>query len=60
MWEGTEPQLSRRPRVTMLLENDLYPEDIRVRDEAHSLVEAGYDVAVIAPRGAGQPARVGQ
>ena len=54
MWEGTEPQLSRRPRVTMLLENDLYPEDIRVRDEAHSLVEAGYDVAVIAPRGAGQ------
>ena len=38
----------------MLLENDLYPEDIRVRDEAHSLVEAGYDVRVIAPRGAGQ------
>ena len=54
MWEGTEPQLSRRPRVTMLLENDLYPEDIRVRDEAHSLVEAGYEVRVIAPRGAGQ------
>jgi glycosyltransferase involved in cell wall biosynthesis len=38
----------------MLLENDLFPEDIRVRDEAHSLVEAGYDVLVIAPRGAGQ------
>ena len=54
MWEGTEPQLSRRPRVTMLLENDLYPDDIRVRDEAHSLVEAGYEVRVIAPRGAGQ------
>jgi glycosyltransferase involved in cell wall biosynthesis len=54
MWEGTEPQLSRRPRVTMLLENDLYPEDVRVRDEAHSLVQAGYDVRVIAPRGAGQ------
>jgi glycosyltransferase involved in cell wall biosynthesis len=54
MWEGTEPQLSRRPRVTMLLENDLYPEDVRVRDEAHSLVEAGYEVRVIAPRGAGQ------
>jgi glycosyltransferase involved in cell wall biosynthesis len=49
----------RRPRVTMLLENDLYPEDIRVRDEAHSLVAAGYDVRVIAPRGAGQ-ARAGQ
>jgi glycosyltransferase involved in cell wall biosynthesis len=38
----------------MLLENDLFPEDIRVRDEAHSLVAAGYDVRVIAPRGAGQ------
>jgi glycosyltransferase involved in cell wall biosynthesis len=45
---------TRRPRVTMLLENDLFPEDIRVRDEAHSLVAAGYDVRVIAPRGAGQ------
>jgi glycosyltransferase involved in cell wall biosynthesis len=50
----TEWQPPRRPRVTMLLENDLYPEDVRVRDEAHSLVEAGYDVRVIAPRGAGQ------
>jgi glycosyltransferase involved in cell wall biosynthesis len=55
--EVTEPQRSRRPRVTMLLENDLYPEDIRVRDEAHSLVAAGYDVRVIAPRGAGQARR---
>ena len=45
---------SRRPRVTMLLENDLFPEDVRVRDEAQSLVAAGYDVRVIAPRGAGQ------
>jgi len=59
MREVAESQRSRRPRVTMLLENDLYPEDIRVRDEAHSLVEAGYDVRVIAPRGAGQ-ARKGQ
>ena len=48
-----EPQF-RRPRVTMLLENDLFPEDVRVRDEAQSLVAAGYDVRVIAPRGAGQ------
>jgi glycosyltransferase involved in cell wall biosynthesis len=47
-------QVPRRPGVTMLLENDLYPEDIRVRDEAHSLVAAGYAVRVIAPRGAGQ------
>ena len=42
------------PRVTMLLENDLFPEDVRVRDEAQSLVAAGYDVRVIAPRGARQ------
>jgi glycosyltransferase involved in cell wall biosynthesis len=41
----------------MLLENDLYPQDIRVRDEARSLVAAGYDVAVIAPRGPGQRRR---
>ena len=50
----TEAQRSRRPSVTMVLENNPYPDDIRVRDEAHSLVEAGYDVRVIAPRGAGQ------
>jgi glycosyltransferase involved in cell wall biosynthesis len=43
----------------MLLENDLYPEDIRVRDEAHSLVAAGYDVRVIAPRGPGQARKAG-
>jgi glycosyltransferase involved in cell wall biosynthesis len=43
-----------RPRVTMLLENDLFPEDVRVRDEAQSLVAAGYEVRVIAPRGARQ------
>ena len=45
------------PRVTMLLENDLYPQDVRVRDEAHSLRDAGWSVHVIAPRGEGQPAR---
>lgn len=41
----------------MLLENDLFPEDVRVRDEAHTLRAAGYDVRVIAPRGAGQSRR---
>lgn len=51
-----QPRLCR-PRVTMLLENDLYPEDVRVRDEAHSLVAGGYDVRVIAPRGPGQARR---
>jgi glycosyltransferase involved in cell wall biosynthesis len=55
--ETAEQPRSCRPRVTMLLENDLYPEDVRVRDEAHSLVAGGYDVRVIAPRGPGQPRR---
>jgi glycosyltransferase involved in cell wall biosynthesis len=41
----------------MLLESNLFPEDTRARDEAHSLVAAGYDVSVIAPRGAGQHRR---
>ena len=54
---AAEQRRPRRPRVTMLLENDLYPEDVRVRDEAHSLVAAGYDVRVIAPRGPGQARR---
>jgi glycosyltransferase involved in cell wall biosynthesis len=49
-----EPRRSRRPRITMLIESNLFPEDTRARDEAHSLVAAGYDVRVIAPRGAGQ------
>jgi glycosyltransferase involved in cell wall biosynthesis len=55
MAEG-DPQ--RHPtEVTMLLENDLYPHDVRVRYEAESLVRAGYRVRVIAPRGSGQPKR---
>ncbi len=41
----------------MLLENDLYPQDVRVRDEAHTLRDAGWPVHVIAPRGPGQAAR---
>jgi len=38
----------------MLLENDLYPQDVRVRYEAESLAANGYTVCVIAPRGQGQ------
>ena len=41
--------------VVMLLENDLYPHDVRVRYEALSLVRNGYAVRVVAPRGPGQP-----
>ena len=44
-------------RVAMLLENNSYPQDVRVRSEAESLVRAGHEVTVIAPRGAGQPRR---
>jgi glycosyltransferase involved in cell wall biosynthesis len=48
---------SARARVAMLLENNPYPRDVRVRNEAESLARAGYDVTVIAPRRDGQPAR---
>jgi glycosyltransferase involved in cell wall biosynthesis len=37
-------------RVVMLLENNAYEGDVRVRGEAESLAPAGYDVTVIAPR----------
>jgi glycosyltransferase involved in cell wall biosynthesis len=41
----------------MLLENNPYPQDARVRKEACSLRDAGYRVMVIAPRRTGQPRR---
>ncbi|MBN1121008.1 MAG: glycosyltransferase family 4 protein [Anaerolineae bacterium] len=44
-------------RILMLLENNPYPQDSRVRKEANSLTEAGYAVTVICPRKAGQPRR---
>lgn len=37
-------------RVLMLLENNPYPHDGRVRREATALVQAGYQVAVISPK----------
>lgn len=42
-------------KVLMLVENNAYPYDVRVRSEAEALHAAGYEVAVIAPRSAGQP-----
>ena len=36
-------------RVLMLLENSYYPRDARVRREAESLAQAGYEVTVICP-----------
>ena len=40
----------------MLLENNPYPQDVRVRNEAESLAAAGHEVTVIAPRSRGQAA----
>ncbi|HET6997988.1 MAG TPA: glycosyltransferase family 4 protein [Solirubrobacterales bacterium] len=44
-------------RVAMLLENNPYPQDVRVRSEAESLVRGGHQVTVVAPREPGQPRR---
>jgi len=42
-------------RVLLLVENNAYPADFRVRREANALHDAGYDVTVIAPRAGAQP-----
>jgi len=44
-------------RVLMLVENNSYPRDTRVRQEAEALTAAGYRVAVVAPRAPGRPWR---
>ncbi|MDH3223596.1 MAG: glycosyltransferase, partial [Gemmatimonadota bacterium] len=43
-------------RVLMLLENNAYPNDTRVRSEAVGLAAAGYRVTVISPKATGQAA----
>lgn len=51
------PRQMRTPRgvsVLMLLQNNPYPQDRRVRPEAAALTDAGYDVTVIAPAAPGQ------
>lgn len=47
----------RSPRIIALVENNPYPRDPRVRPHAEALAAAGYQVAVICPRGQGQPWR---
>jgi len=42
-------------RILMLLENLPFPQDLRVRREAHALNAAGYRVTVICPAHKGQP-----
>lgn len=44
-------------RILMLLENNPFPQDGRVRREAATLTNAGYQVSVICPADKGQPAR---
>ncbi len=46
-----------KSRVLILLENRPYPWDYRVRREARSLTQAGYQVTVISPGQAGAPSR---
>jgi glycosyltransferase involved in cell wall biosynthesis len=48
---------ARRQRILMLLENNHFPQDSRVKKEADSLTEAGFRVTVIAPQGKRQAAR---
>jgi glycosyltransferase involved in cell wall biosynthesis len=45
------------PDVVMVLENNAYPQDARVRREAESLVESGLSVEVLAPRQSDRPSR---
>ena len=46
-----------RHRVVLCVQNLPVPDDPRVWREARDLAAAGYDVHVVCPRGAGQPAR---
>ena len=48
---------ARHTRVVMLLENNAYEADVRVRGEAESLARAGYHVTVVAPRRDGRSSR---
>lgn len=49
-------RVANRRRVVMLLENNPYPQDTRVRNEAEALTEAGLLVTVVAPRSRAQTA----
>jgi len=45
--------MAKTKRILMLLENNAYRRDVRVRQEAQSLTEYGYHVTVIGPRAPG-------
>lgn len=44
-------------KIVMALENNPYPQDVRVRNEAEELAASGHEVVVLAPRGTAQPSR---
>jgi hypothetical protein len=44
-----------KQRILILLENEPYPHDRRVRQEALALLEAGYEVTVVSPNAANAP-----
>ena len=48
---------NRNPHILMLLENNPYPFDVRVRQEAQACIGASYRVSVISPSRQGQPWR---
>jgi glycosyltransferase involved in cell wall biosynthesis len=51
--KGSHP--AKKPRIVILLENHVYPKDIRVQPHAEALVSQGYRVAVISPGEPGKP-----
>jgi glycosyltransferase involved in cell wall biosynthesis len=53
----TSTRVQTGPDVVMVLENNTYPQDARVRREAESLVESGLSVEVLAPRQPDRPTR---
>lgn len=52
IYNDTQPKPNH---ILMLLENNPYPQDSRVRKEAQTLLEAGYEVSIICQRGPDQP-----
>src|SRR2546423_2504078 len=52
-----DTMVSTGRRVLMVLENNPYPFDVRVAQEAKTLTQAGYQVSIISPARRGQPAR---
>ena len=49
--------MASKNNILMLVENNSYPGDTRVRREALALVDAGFNVTVIAPKSLGQAKR---